>query len=188
MNISAKDLASLPMWPTFTTRQVNQLCRDQRIYAYKTSSEPFTPWIIPIESIAMYSFYHPTYREAILKMDLTGLGEHFMRIGNELKRCCSENLSKEETYTIEQLSWIFDAPINQVLTWFNERFLPFTFFQKKKEVPALKVSQFLENHRDRLKMLQERHDALLAKGDFMEDQVRHLLMLYTYYKSNGCLD
>ena len=188
MNITAKDLASLPMWPDFTTRQINNLCRTKRMYAYKTNDEPFSPWIIPIESVGMYAFYHPSYRKGILEMDLTGTGEHFMHIGNELKKCCSERLTRDEVYTVEQLSLIFDAPINQILTWFGERSFLFTFFQKKKEVSALKVAQFLEDHPDRLKMLQERHGMLLSEGGFMEDQVRHLLMLHTYYKSNGRLN
>lgn len=184
MEVGAKMIASLPMWPDFSIRMVNGLCRDGKLYAYKRNQDvPFEPWVIPHESFAVYLWYNPVYANAFNHMDTTGLRGDIMDFINAVKSYSR----KDETYTLTQLSYIFNIPKNQIAKWFGIPKVSYILRFGAIEVSTIAVVEYLEQHSEQLEALKDRHQMLLSSGGDMEQSVRHLLMLYAYYKSNGYL-
>lgn len=186
---SAQIIAALPMCPDFSTSQVNKLCREGKLYGYKVGDGNFEPWIIPEESFALYLLYNPVYLNAFKSMDFDPYiwrGTDVVKFVEDVKKLLKRNWG-DETYTISQLSYIFDVPKNQILAWFKVPRMFHFILWSNGTLQAIDVVQFLERNPKRLEALKERHKLLLAKGGAEESAVRHLLMLHAYYKSNGYL-
>lgn len=182
MFTDAKTLAGLPMGDNFDTKRINEFCRTGRLYAFKTSDAPFTPWTIPIDSFGIFLQQNQFYKQNFINMmeyQTVGMRDKELKLVKKIEKYTKTPVS--EDYTIQQLSDIFDAPVNQVTVWLAISKLPFGLFSRAKTVNSDRVCEFLYRNPDRLNALKERHGILLANGDFMEQQVRHLLMLYTYY-------
>lgn len=184
---SAQKIASLPIYPDFSVQQLNRLCREGKLYGYKLTEGNFKPWIIPEESFALYLKYHPILLIGFMEMDMDyDRGGELTMFVNKVKEYL--NRSRSDSYTLAQLSYIFDKPENQIAAWMGIS-KGFYFIGKRIiTIQELEVIKFLSANPRRLEALEERHKLLLAKGDSAESAVRHILMLHSYYKSNGYLN
>lgn len=184
---SAQIIASLPLHIDFPVSKVNKLCREGIIYGYKHKEGNFEPWIISEDSFALYLKYNPLLFSEFDELDMTYDREGELRMFVEKVKSYLHKSYKDESYTLEQLSMIFDKPINQIAAWFKISNI-FCFVAKKAiTIQLLQVIRFLRANPNRLEELRERQKLLLAKGDERESAVRHLLMLYAYYESNKYL-
>lgn len=185
---SAQIIASLPMNPGFSTSQINRLCREGKLYGYKVKEENFEPWIIPEDSFALFLKYSPILLIGFMEMDMKyDRGGELTMFVDKVKKYLSKNYT-EESYTLTQLSYIFDKPTNQIATWFHISCFAHFILKSHINISALDVVRYLAANPNRLNVLKERHKLLLANGDHTESAVRHLLMLHAYYESNGHLN
>lgn len=89
----------------------------------------------------------------------------------------------EEYYTFSQLSDIFDVELKEVKRWFKCRKILFT---KNTKISILHVIAFLHESPSHYAYLCEKHDRLMHIAKNEEEQtIRHILMTYMYYVSNG---
>lgn len=185
---SAQKIASLPLPIDFSVQKVNRLCREGSIYGYKCQEGNFEPWTIPEDSFALYLNYNPILLVSFAEMDMTydREGELAMFV-KKVKQHLSKSYNSE-SYTLEQLSIIFDKPANQIATWFGISNMFYLLAKRIITIQVLEVIKFLRVNPNRLEQLKEYHKLLLAKGDEKESAVRHILMLYAYYESNGYLN
>lgn len=157
-----------------TPRRVAELCRTEKMYGIR-SDGPFGQWDISSGSLAMYIRYNPEYKHCLK-------GKNIMT-----PDVCHED------YTVSELASIFEVKEKEIKKWIRDghfpcvRFSRFCLIRANTKLPVISVVTFLHTHESKLKNLQDRHMEMLATGHEMEQQVRHLLMLYAYYKSNGYL-
>lgn len=185
---STQIIVGLPMQLDLSIREINALCRKGELYAYKIKNEAFEPWIIPEDSFALYLKYHPLLLQDFIELDMSyDKGSEYTMFVNKVMSCLTKSY-RDETYTLKQLSYIFDKPENQISAWFDISKFMYLVVGRRINVPALEVVQHLSANPTRLEVLKERHKFLLAKGDPAESAVRHLLMLQAYYAANGHLN
>lgn len=94
----------------------------------------------------------------------------------------------DEYYTLSQLGDIFDVELKEVKRWFKkkQRIFPRT---KNTKVSILQVIVFLRENPSHYTHLCGKHDRLMRMTKNEEEQtIRHILMTYMYYVSNGYLE
>lgn len=189
--LTSKMIAKISMKPGFSVDSVTRLCRNGKLYGFR-KDELFAPWQIPVDSFALYLQYNPILKISFLEMTMKE-GEEEMNI---IYRTIRDFLNKDsdntdESYTIQQLIDIFGYPENQIKTMLCDvSNVPFgiALLEKyRKRYSAIQILKVLSANPEQLEKLKDRHQMLLADGDYREGMVRHLLMLHTYYKSNGYL-
>ncbi len=155
-------------------------CAIEKMYSIPRTSRLGIVYSIPEESLRLFLGYHP----------------YFLLRGDEEMDDCRRNQcsARNETYTISEIGDIFDVPIKEVKQWIKDgkikcvnrnRVFPIT---KKSKVPVIGLIAFIHSDKFYYDYLSAKQSILMQKEDLQnEPKVRHLLMLYMYYKSNGYL-
>lgn len=193
--LTTKDIVSLPMGDFFQySRQVSELCRTKQLFAIKTSKSRFASWQIPTESFAVFLMLHADEGKAFLRMCSEWLSywkerdSTMYKIANSIRHYLNKvPVIFGETYTAQEISDIFDLPLNEVLS----HFFPVSLLGKiRAKIPPLTkessvswgaVADYMRANPDKVKYLYEKWEKLFAQGSDKEQKIRHLLMLYEYY-------
>lgn len=196
--LTTKDIVSLPMGDFFHySRQVSELCKTKKLFAVKTNTSRFAAWQIPTESFAIFLIFHPKEAKAFIRM----CNEWFLywkerdsdmyKIANSIRHYLNKvPVIFGETYTAQEISDIFDLPLNEVLS----DFFPVSLLGKiRAKIPPLTkessvswrtVADYMHSNPDKVEYLYTKWERLSKQGSDKEGEVRHLLMLYEYYIRN----
>lgn len=194
--LTTKDIANLHIHSDLSkSKHIAALCRGKVIYAYRDDS-PFSSWVIPVQSFARFLRYYSVYLEPYLNKYKTGdnLGDDSMsRVIKSINKALDRDPKYNESYyTIPQLSDIFGLPENQIWSLFApqkgiKRLILVAIPANRSKVSINHILEILDQNPDRLAKLEERHRTLLEQKDNREGSVRHILMLYAYYRDRKCL-
>lgn len=196
--LTAKDIVSLPMGDFFHySRQVSELCRTKHLFAVKTDSGRFASWQIPTESFAIFLFFNIDEYNAFISMTQEWLSywkerDHNMyRIAKSIRHYLNKvPFILGETYTAQEISDMFDLPLNEVLSHFfpvsllgkiRAKIPPFT---KESSVSWRTITDYMRANPEKVDYLYGKWEKLSKQGSDKERDVRHLLMLYEYYIRN----
>lgn len=176
------------MGTTLSKREITEHCQNKNIYGWKSMEQP-ARWLVPSESFAMYLRYNPSLKRIFYNQEKEILGDEKMskykRIKDELENATS--IANEE-YKLADLTDILEIDFinwlrnNHSINAFQRRFPKFS-----SPIPVVRVIRYLHENPEAHKKLENLHMKLVSKNDLREPMVRHLLMLYTYYISNGYL-
>lgn len=192
LNGTAKIISNLPMEHKISKDEVNKLCRQGELYGYKLRKENFQPWLIPVDSFALYLSYHSLIATDFLTMndeDLKQCEPDVLQFINKTLPWLSE-VYREETYTIKQLSDIFHESVSETYNRFHPKSISHIFYpdclKAKDLIYATQVIKYLSANPIELTYLTHKHHELLDQGNFQEaEKIRHFLMLQSYYKVYG---
>lgn len=193
---NAKLIASLPMYPNFSVQKINRLCRNKKLYGFKKNLGPFAPWIIPVDSFALYLLYHPVLAEGFYNLNADNLMGSSEKIQDFYAAVHSSfrNRYKRYEYTVSELSTFFDITVSSTYKRFVQKQWYSVFLTEKvkgnTKVPLERVLKILCTNRDLVNSL-EYHHFILVNYDSdhrQEREIEKLLMLYTYYNTYGYLN
>lgn len=196
--LTTKDIVSLPMGDFFQySRQVSELCKTKEIFALKNSSSRFASWRIPTESFAMFLVFTVDEFIAFTTMCREWLpywkerNSEMYKIANSIKRYLNKiPIILDEAYTAQDLSDIFDVPLNEILsTFFAKTPLQkicskITGATKSNPVSWRIVADYMRLNPEKVSYLYGKWTRLSKEGSDKEYAVRHLLMLYAHYIRN----
>lgn len=173
--------ASWVLDPHLTSRQIAQLCKDGKIFAWKTDEGTFSKWQIPVDSLILYISMNPEYKDCVRYEHSEWLLEYIQK---ELQK---QHHYLDETYRIGDLSYIFGTTKKQVIWYFvtKNKILAFFIYHfpfLQKPVSIRRILTTMTQRPALRKWLEIQFDQLKGTDDALESRVRHLLMLYTYYK------
>lgn len=183
MLLTTKDLASLP-WGLFSTpADVSALCRTGQLYAFKQKQGQFDVWVIPAESVALWLKSDIVRMASYVSMEVKDVGDDNLRVLKAIGRWLDKNYD-DEIYSVQDLSEIFNVPKNQIIVWMegSSSLKAKILSRWNSRYDIFEVTKMLDANPDRFEMLTDRHKMCLANGDLMESKIRHILMLYVYYK------
>lgn len=194
--LTAKDICSLPMGDFFQyTRQVSDLCKTKKIFAFKRNPSRFAPWQIPTESFAMYLLFNVDEFNAFMNMNLNWLpywreqNKNMYKIANSIKQYLDKSPSMfDEMYTAQELSDIFDLPLNEIFSTFFAKNswqmirAKMSLVSKEAKVSWRSVCDYMQLHPDKVSYLYDKMEKPSEKEDGRK--VLHLLMMYEYYIQN----
>lgn len=197
--LTTNDIASFPVKENWfkSPEAVAKACRDGVLYGYK-SSDPLPSWQIPADSLAYCIRYNPFYEESFSTIKVKELDPEMAKKVKNVKNYMDKKKTlHDEKYSIAVLSGIFGLPRNQIVAMFcaDEPIwkrmaysLPASANSYSHAIPATKVVRYLAENTAWVDKLYERHQMALANGQSVEESlIRHVLMLYNYYKDNGYL-
>lgn len=194
--LTTKDICSLPMGDFFHySRQVSELCKKKKIFAFKRNPSRFAPWHIPTESFAMYLLFNVDEFNAFMNMNLNWLpywrerDKDMYKIANSIKHYLDKSPSMfDEMYTAQELSDIFDLPINEIFsTFFTKNSwqmirAKMSLVSKEAKVSWRSVCDYLQLRPDKVSYLYDKMKKCSEKEDGRK--ILHLLMMYEYYIQN----
>lgn len=139
--------------------------------------------MIPEDSLIRFLQYRVTYFDVLYAHRNEGDDEMIKIKRRLIELFYDAQNTWEEVYTTQQVADIFGVSLKEVKKELRKhsRFkvlLP-------KEITATDILLYLNKHSEIVDQLKDRHSMLLANGDLMESSVRHILMLYSYYQTNG---
>lgn len=189
MILSTCDVSCI-LYPALTERSTADLCRSKKLFAWRKNGH-FEKWNIPSESLAMYLKYNSSLKNAFYNALQEGIygGDDIMQKYNAIKDELENTpgVSNEE-YRLVDLESIFGKEISSwLLKNHSINKLQFHFPSLAKFIPVLRVIRYLHEHPNAREKIQDMHLDMLANNDIKEPIVRHILMLYSYYVSNGYL-
>lgn len=197
--LTTNDIASFQVEGCWfnSASEVSKECRDKKMFGWKPSGH-FQSWQIPADSLAYYLRYFPLFKESFTKIQLEGLDPEMAKKVKTVKKYLDiKSNASNETYTITILSEIFGVPRNQIIVMFCSTepiwrrtlySIPMYANLYSHSISIGKVIRYLEENPSWVDRLYERHQMALATGKTVtESLIRHLLMLFSYYKSNGYL-
>lgn len=172
-------------------RELNELCIDGTLAAYKNIPEKWGTWRISVESFALYLFQDPALNAAFLSAWLQYSDElkvndvkryRFMHsIKNALNRVSSYH---SEMFTPTEVSELLDVPKNQVEATFCSGNPWIKKFKLTAVIPAVSVAKYLETDKDRVAQMYDRWAKLQKEDDPFASKLIHMLMIYEYYTRN----
>lgn len=194
--LTTKDICSLPMGDFFQySQQVSELCKTKKIFAFKRNPSRFAPWQIPTESFAMYLLFNVDEFNAFMNMNINWLpywrerDKDMYKIANSIKHYLNKIPSMfDEVYTVQELSDIFDLPINEIFSIFFAKNhwqmirAKMYLASKESKVSWRLVCYHLQLHPEKVSYLYDKMEKLSEKEDGRK--ILHLLMMYEYYNQN----
>lgn len=192
--LKTDEIFGLPFYPGIETkRDLNKLCIDGTISAYKTHPEKWGTWRISVESFALYLYYNlsasASFFDAWLKYsDSLKVNDvkryRFMHsIYNALNRVSKY---RDEFMSLTEIGELLDIPRNQVEAIFCADY-PWRKKMKLKITPlvsAISVAKYLETDKDRVSQMYDRWAKLQKEEDPRASKIIHMLMIYEYYIRN----
>lgn len=162
-----------------TPNHIYELCIEKKLYSIPYEKQ----FMIPEDSMVRFLKYNPVYYQALCRIEEEE-SEVFMADRNYILDRYDETITIGECgYNRKQLANIFGVSIKEINKGLHKngcyKIIP------PKDVSATRVLVYLKRNPESLKYLEDRHDMLMANGDMMESEVRHLLMLYMYYNTHG---
>lgn len=185
--LTTSDIGGFPMEGIETSKQVSALCRTNRLWGYKNDKGPFSRWLIPVESFAIYLHENPELKKNFECMCDVNYGywkerdHHMVKIVDAIKKALniySPSNPPKEMITVEMLSKIFDLPKNQIEAMFLSKTQ--RIVTRRELVPVADVLEFLHKSPSFLDLLYQRRSQLVEEKNPDERYVGHLLMLYEY--------
>jgi len=197
--LTTNDIASFPVngeWFS-SSNEVAKACRMKLLFSWKPQGV-FQLWQIPADSLAYFLRYNKTYRETFLSMQLKELDPEMNKKIKAVKHYLEMKREPfEEIYSFSTLSSVFGVPVNQIVSMFcaNEpvwkKMIFSNFILSRSYSHSLSIGRivcYLEKNPVWVDKLYERQQTMLANGEIsLENIARHILMLFSYYKSNGYL-
>lgn len=188
--LTTNDILILPFNSGFATRyELTAALRQRVMFAFKVGEGKFATWRIPVESFALYLHLNPDYKQDFYEM-WNQNNEIWEEKDREMWKLTSpiwKALNRiqypvEETFSLDDLSIIFNIPKNQV----NAIFYPRKTFldhlgKQNPSVSWVKVADYMYCNRSVVDNVYEHWTQLRQRNDPYEGKIRHMLMLYEYY-------
>lgn len=172
-------------------RDLNMLCIEGTLAAYKNIPEKWGTWRISVESLALYIYRNPPLNASFLNawlqysdnLKVTDVKRYrFMHsIHNALHRVSNYSA---EMFTAMEVSELLDVPKNQVEAIFLSGNPWIKKFKLTAVIPAISVAKYLDTDKDRVAQMYDRWAKLQKEDDPFAAKLVHMLMIYEYYARN----
>lgn len=194
--LTTKDVLSIVPFSIFKNREsICQACQQRKLLSFKYKTKKgqaaqFGRWMIPIDGLALFLKTNPIYEQDfnhLLDENLNSWkerNEQLFKLGTVIQNAMNrlDNVGNEE-FTVHDLSYILNIPINQVEAIFFSSSLLEKIrgkISKSVTVPMDEFLNYILAEPDRKTALYDRWQDMAQTKHPLEGKVRHALMLCEY--------